>query len=131
MESECAIPDCPIRNDPDNQVGELWGASISFAAPSAISQEDRISRFSQWERLGLDRLKRNLETNPFCLVGSQDVQDLAREWVRGKQTPETQDSPPTPKAGEVLILKPMLWGVGIDLKEGWRRLGRWLRGGNQ
>jgi hypothetical protein len=129
MESECAIPDCPITNDPNNQVGELWGTSISFAAASEINQEGRIARFVAWETLGLDRVKHDMQSDPFRLIGAAQIQDLAWEWVRSKETPGTQESgASSPKAGEVLTLKPGLWGVSIDLKEVGRRVGRWWRG---
>jgi hypothetical protein len=130
MVSDCTIHDCPIANDTNNQVGQIWGTSISFAAASEISQEGRISRFDAWEKLGLDRVKHDLQSDPYRLVGAPQVQDLAREWVRSKETPGTRESKSAPKAGEVFTLKPGLWGVSIDLKEAWRCVGRWWRGRN-
>jgi len=122
MDSDCAIHDCPIRNDPANQVGELWGTSISFVAASDISQEGRIARFAVWETLGLDRVKHNLQSDPFRLVGAAQLQALAWEWVRSKETQGTQESGASPHAGEILQLKPTWFGIGIDLKALWRKM---------
>jgi hypothetical protein len=42
--------------------------------------------------------------------GTQETQDLAREWVRKKDRKE------------LFTLKPAIWGIGIDLKELGRRI---------
>jgi hypothetical protein len=120
MDSEGTIADCPIRNDPESQPGELWGTLISFAAPSEISQEGRIERFARWEKHGVEAIKADLS------VGPQAAQSLAWEWLDSKESPATQESPPNSKPGELLSLKPGMWGVSIDLKELWRRGRRWL-----
>jgi hypothetical protein len=123
MESECAVQECPITNDPDNQVGELWGTSISFADPSEISQEGRIGRFSQWEQRGVEVIKADLLQGGTRFVGGPPaVRDLKWEWVRSKETDGSQDSPAASKAGEILILKPSIWGFGIDLRALWRKV---------
>ena len=134
MESDCPLPDCPIANDPDNQVGDLSGrsgSSISFAAPSEISQEGRITRFAAWEKLGLDQVKHDLLNGGHRIVGGPPaVRNLAWEWVRWKEKENAVVQPPAAKPTEVLTLKPGIWGVSIDLKETWRRLRRWSQGRN-
>jgi hypothetical protein len=124
MESECAIPACPIKADPDNQVGDMWGTSISFAAPSEISQEGRIARFSEWEKRGVEVIKADLlQGGGTRFVGGPPaVRNLAWEWVHSKETDESHGLPAGPKAGEILILKPSIWGLGIDLRALWRKL---------
>jgi hypothetical protein len=135
MESECAVPACPIRTDPDNQVGDLWGTSISFAAPSEISQEGRIDRFAAWEKRSVEVIRADLLQGGTRFVGGPPaVRDLAWEWVRTKEVERTKipDAPPLVKApADLLILKPTLWGMGFDLREAWRRGRRWWRGNHQ
>jgi hypothetical protein len=82
-----------------------------------ISEEDRQARFERWEQLGLDRVKHDLLNGGRSLVGGRPaVRKLAWEWVRMKESATKLESK------EILALKPTLWGVGIDLKELWRRL---------
>ena len=50
-----------------------------------FSEEGRKARFEQWEKLGLDRVKSDLQSDPYRRVGSGDVQNLAWEWVRIKE----------------------------------------------
>jgi hypothetical protein len=50
-----------------------------------FSEEGRKARFEQWERLGLDRVRNDLRSDPYRRVGSGDVQNLAWEWVRLKE----------------------------------------------
>jgi len=119
MTSECPIPDCPITTNPENQPGQLWGTSISFGAPSEISQQGRLARFAEWEKIGVDRIKADLLSGGYRLVGGPPaVRALAEEWVRVKEA----EAPSTPKPSEVLILKPTLWGMGIDLRALWQKL---------
>jgi len=120
MQSDCLIAECPIRNDPDNQPAGRWGTSISFTDSSAISQEGRISRFEQWEKIGLDVIKADLlQGQGMHHVGGPPAnRDLAWEWVRKK---EAQALPaPSSKSNEILSLKPGIWGFSVDLKELWR-----------
>jgi hypothetical protein len=114
MQSDCPIADCPITNDPNNQPGELWGTSISFAEPSEISQEDRIDRFKQWDRVGVETIRAGLQRGGRIYIGERPVEDLAWEWVRSKQRQE-----------EIVSLKPRIWGFSIDLKQLWRSCKRW------
>jgi hypothetical protein len=95
MQSECLIADCPIRNDPNNQPSELAGTLISFTEPSEITQAGRISRFEQWEKVGVQAIREDLHQGGTRYVGGPPaVQDLAREWVREKeaQTPAAPSS---------------------------------------
>src|SRR4029450_673017 len=114
MQSDCPIADCPITNDPNNQPGELWGTSISFAEPSEISQEDRIDRFKQWDRVGVETIRAGLQRGGRIYIGERPVEDLAWEWVRSKERQE-----------EIVSLKPGIWGLRIDLKHLWRSCKRW------
>jgi hypothetical protein len=128
MQSDCLITDCPIKNDPDNQPTELGGTSISFTESSEISQVGRISRFEQWEKIGLDAIKADLlQAQGIHVVGGPSaIRDLAREWVSKK---EAQALPaPSSKSNEILSLKPGIWGLSVDLKELWRGIKRWKRG---
>jgi hypothetical protein len=119
MQSDCPIGDCPITKDPDNQLSELWGTSISFAEPSEISQEDRIARFEQWDRIGVETIRAGLQRGGTIYIGQHAVEDLALEWVHSK---ETQAPPTSQQSKELLTLKPGIYGMYIDLKELWRRL---------
>jgi hypothetical protein len=135
MDSECEIQACPIRTDPDYQVGDMWGTSISFASPSEISQEGRIARFGDWEKRGVDVIKADLLQGGTRFVGGPPaVRYLAWEWLRAKEAEQAKisDAPAHAKPSpELLTLRPTLWGIGVDLKEAGRRVGRWWRGGNQ
>jgi hypothetical protein len=126
MESECSVADCPITNDPENQIGELWGTSISFVASSEISQEGRIQRFAVWEAQGVDQVKHDLLDGGHRIVGGPPaVRNLAWEWVRSKESAAVQ--PPAAKPAEMLTLRPGIWGVNIELKEAGRRFAKWRR----
>jgi class 3 adenylate cyclase len=50
-----------------------------------FSEEGRKARFEQWEKYGLERLKSDLQVDPYRRVGSGPVQELAWEWVRLKE----------------------------------------------
>jgi hypothetical protein len=54
-------------------------------ADDEISEEGRKTRFAQWEKYGADRLKSDLQTDPYRRVGSGAVQNLAWEFVRMKE----------------------------------------------
>jgi hypothetical protein len=48
-----------------------------------VSEEGRRTRFEQWEQLGLDRVKADLQSGGWQVVGGTPaVRDLAWEWVR-------------------------------------------------
>jgi hypothetical protein len=49
------------------------------------------------------------------------------EFLESTQTMATQSAAAVSqqKPGEILTLKPTLWGIGIDLKEVWRRARQW------
>jgi hypothetical protein len=80
--SECQIRNCPINNDPENRVDNLWGTSISFELPSEISQEGRIAIVAGWEKQGLEAIKTDLSTGGSRYVrGPPAVRDLAWEWI--------------------------------------------------
>ena len=84
-----------------------------------ISKEGRRSRFEQWEKLGLDRVKADLLKGGYQIIGGPpSVGELAWEWVREKEQEQIN-----PKPDEIFQLKPTLHGVGIDLKA----LGRWIK----
>lgn len=53
-------------------------------ANDEISEAGRRARFEQWEKYGADRLKSDLQIDPYRRVGSKPVQDLAWEFVRMK-----------------------------------------------
>jgi hypothetical protein len=57
-----------------------------------ISGAGRKARFEQWEKYGADRLKSDLEADPYRRVGSKAVQDLAWEFVRMKQAEKSSDA---------------------------------------
>jgi GGDEF domain-containing protein len=110
MQSDCLIADCPITKDPDNQPGELWGTSISFAEPSDISQDDRIARFEEWDRIGVETIRAGLQRGGKIYIGQRAAEDLAWEWVRSK---ETQELPTSRQSREI---------VSLDLKTLHKRL---------
>jgi hypothetical protein len=95
MQSDCAIADCPITNNPDNQPGGLWGTSITFTEPSEISQEGRVTRFELWEKVGIEAIKADLLQGGMRHVGGPPaVRDLAWEWVRNKEAQAPPSSKP-------------------------------------
>jgi hypothetical protein len=65
-----------------------------------------------WEKIGVEQIKNDfLYTGGLSYVGGTlQTQALARAWLRKKERKE------------LFILKPTLWGVGIDLKELSRRV---------
>ena len=86
FQTQCDIAECPINNDPENKVGELWGTLITFELPSEISQRGRIARFVEWEKRGVDAIKADLLTGGSRYVGGPPaVRDLAWEWVRSRE----------------------------------------------
>jgi hypothetical protein len=81
-----------------------------------MTPEKRESRFARWEALGLDRIKADLNSGGLRFVGgSREVRELAHEWVRMKEA-QVKDG-----AGEILMLKPSFYGMGVDLKVIWRK----------
>ena len=83
FETECGISDCPINNDPENRIGELWGTLITFELPSEISQQGRVARFAEWEKRGVEAIEADLLRGGSRFVGGPPaVRDLAWEWVR-------------------------------------------------
>jgi hypothetical protein len=50
-----------------------------------FSEEGRKARFEQWENYGVERLKSDLQADPYRRVGSGPVQSLAWEFVRMKE----------------------------------------------
>jgi hypothetical protein len=58
-----------------------------------ISEAGRKARFEQWEKYGPDRLKSDLQIDPYRRVGSKPVQDLAWEFVRMKEASHCQVRP--------------------------------------
>jgi hypothetical protein len=75
----------------------------------------RKARFARWETYGLERIKADLLNGGLRLVGgTREVREVAWEWVRIKEAEKE----------EMLLLKPALYGVGIDLKAVARKLRR-------
>jgi len=64
-----------------------------------ISEEGRRARFAQWEQLGLNRIRADLQ-NGGCQVvgGTQAVHDLAWEWVGMKEVEQAAAAGPQTKA---------------------------------
>ncbi len=84
-----------------------------------ISEEGRRQRFAQWEATGLDRIKADLLNGGYWVVGGPpEVRALAWEWVRLK---EAEAAKSAAGSAELLLLKSNVHGVGVDLKEVWRR----------
>jgi hypothetical protein len=66
-----------------------------------ISEEGRRARFEQWEKLGLGRIKADLQNGGHQVVGgTQAVQDLAWEWV-GMKEAEQAAAARQPKQAEI------------------------------
>jgi hypothetical protein len=80
-------------------------------ADDEISDEGRRARFEQWEKYGADRLKSDLQIDPYRGVGSKPVQDLAWVFVRMKEAeqvaaPAVEEKPTDDQRtndGEVLM----------------------------
>jgi hypothetical protein len=95
-------------------------------ADDEISEEGRRARFEQWEEIGVDGIRADLENGGWRVVGgTQAVQDLARKWVRLK---EAEQAAAAEKPAEIFTLKPGIWGMHADVKELGRRFFRWLCG---
>jgi hypothetical protein len=93
-------------------------------ADDEISKEGRRVRFEQWEKYGVERLKSDLQTDPYRRVGSGPLQNLAWEFVRMKEAERTKAGVAEEKPSEMVTLKPNIHGVGVDLKEVGRRIRR-------
>ncbi len=100
-------------------------------AEDEISAEGRKARFERWEGLGVDVVKIDLLNGGHRIIGGPPaVRALAWEWVRMKEATASQrpegksvaPSVPTEQRPELFTLKPTIYGVGIDLKELWRRI---------
>jgi hypothetical protein len=97
-------------------------------ADDAISEEGRRAAFEQWEKLGLDQIRADLQNGIWRVVGgTQAVRELAWEWVRLKEAEQAAASSPQ-KTAEILTLKPGVWGMNVDLKEAARRVVKWWQG---
>jgi hypothetical protein len=92
-----------------------------------FSEEGRKTRFEQWEKYGADRLKSYLQADPDRRVGSKPVQDLAWEFVRMKEAEQAKATREEEKPAEMVVLKPNIHGVGVDLKEMGRRIRQGLK----
>jgi predicted nucleotide-binding protein len=65
-----------------------------------ISEEGRQHRFAAWERLGLDRVKNDLLSGGYHLIGGPpQVRALAWEWVRKKEAEQLAASSVTQLGG--------------------------------
>jgi hypothetical protein len=58
-----------------------------------FSEEGRRARFEPWEKIGLDRIKADLEEGGWRVVVGPAVQDLAWEWVRLKEAEQLRSPP--------------------------------------
>jgi hypothetical protein len=57
-----------------------------------FSEAGRKQKFEQWEKLGLDRVKGDLQADPYRRIGSGPLQNLAWEWVRMKEAEKTANA---------------------------------------
>lgn len=81
-------------------------------------REARIARFEAW---GIDRVKADLANGGHALVGGTlKVRELAHEWVRMKEAEAMEGE-------EIFLLKPSLYGVGIDVKAAKRKIARAIK----
>jgi hypothetical protein len=86
-------------------------------ASDQISEQGLQERFARWEQVGVDRIKADLLSGGHALVGGPpSVRELAWEWVRMK------DQEATRKAEKIVMLKPTVYGVGVDLRALWRKI---------
>lgn len=87
-----------------------------------INEEGKRTRFARWEEIGVDRIKADLLAGGHREVGGPPaVRDLAWTWVRMKEAEADAQQ------REALTLKPTIYGVGVDLKELWRRIAHRFR----
>jgi hypothetical protein len=78
-----------------------------------FSEEEKQARFARWEKIGVDRIKADLQTGGHREVGGPPaVRDLAWDWVRMEEA----------KQREIVTLKPGAWGLSVDLKEIGRKI---------
>jgi len=101
-----------------------------MAGDDEISEAGRMAGFEQWEKLGLDRVKSDLQADPHRRIGSGLVQNLAWEWVRMKEAERAKAQAVEEKPAEMVTLNPNFHGIGIDLKEAARRLRRCFKKGS-
>ena len=83
-----------------------------------FSEEGRRTRFEQWEKYGVERLKSDLQSDPYW---SGAVQNLAWEFVRMKEAEQAKARAAEEKPAKIVTLKPSIHGVSVDLKEMGRR----------
>ena len=82
-------------------------------ADNQISEQGRQERFAQWEQIGVERIKADLFTGGYALVGGPPAErDLAWEWVRMKER----------EAERIVKLEPAFYGVSINLRALWRKI---------
>jgi len=82
--------------------------------------------FQHCERLGLDRVKHDLlwTRGVMFVGGTQEQQEYAWQWLRMK---EGEQAKAQGRRDDVIMFKPAIWGVGLNLNELWRRLRCWFR----
>jgi hypothetical protein len=64
--------------------------------------------------------------NWFNFSSHRDRQTLGRQEL-AKLRRAAATAPPAPTRSDVLIARPTIWGMGIDLNEMWRRLRSWYQ----
>jgi hypothetical protein len=84
----------------------------------------------EWNPLSDEQARRWLEANANYLIekyfgampeaGDPSMRETRPAVIVGQQSPATPQRPASP--GELLTLKPGIWGMSIDLKEAGRRL---------
>jgi hypothetical protein len=70
--------------------------------------------------------------NWFNFDSRRDRETLGRQELRKLRNPPLPRTAarPAQQPTELLTLKPGIWGMSFDIKEAWRRAGRWWRGSN-
>jgi hypothetical protein len=75
---------------------------------------DRIETWREWGVAAVEAELIHGGTGVGLRSGSAEVQQMAWRWIRWEKEHAT-----VPKLTDAVILKPTLFGVGVDLKKGW------------
>ena len=129
-----------LRNWPEGHmfaIGELLervagDRSNAFALasyPADRRQEVRDALEDAWRGLEREGAIEPNTAGPSPSRLSRRASDYAAELAKSLENPSllTTAAAPQEKQGELITLKPTLWGLSIDLKELWRRIRCWWK----
>jgi hypothetical protein len=85
---------------------------------SELHNPDNLNRIANWEKIGTDAIKADLESGGTRYVGTFKNQNLAWKWLKFKESQSKQEKNGT--LFEAALLRPNIFGFGVDLKIWWK-----------